>query len=123
MAAASSATQAVWLRRLLSVLQFKQDGPTKILCDSKSAITLSKNPVFHGRSKHIDIKFHFIRDLVREKEIVVEYCQTEDQVTDIFTKPLKTEPFLKLKNMLGMIKFEDLGLREAMLGPKPSPIS
>jgi len=113
-AAGSTATQAVWLRRILSVLQHKQEGPTKILCDSKSAIALSKNPVFHGRSKHIDIKFHFIRDLVNDKEIELEFVRSEDQVADIFTKPLKAELFLKMKRLMGMMKFEDLGLREAM---------
>ncbi|KAG6531346.1 hypothetical protein ZIOFF_005151 [Zingiber officinale] len=53
-------------------------------------------------SKHIDIKYHFIRDLVRENEIAVNYCKSEDQVTDIFTKGLKMETFMKLKKMLGM---------------------
>ena len=114
MAATSSATQALWLRRMLGFLQHKQDSPTKIFCDSKSAIELTKNLVFHGRSKHIDIKYHFIRDLVQDREIVVDYCKTEEQVADVFTKRLKLELFIKLKMMLGMVKFEDLGLREAM---------
>lgn len=113
-AAANSATQVLWLRRILGVLQHKQVGPTTIYCDSKSAIELSKNPVLHGRSKHIDIKYHFIRELVREKVIEVDYCRTEDQVADIFTKALKMETFVKLKKMLGMSKFEELGLREAL---------
>lgn len=89
MAAISSATQALWLRRMLGFLQHKQDNPTIIFCDSKSAIELTKNPVFHGRSKHIDIKFYFIHDLVQDKEMVIEYCKTGEQVTDVFTKPLK----------------------------------
>ena len=110
----SSATQALWLRRMLGFLQHKQDGPTKIFCDSMSAIELTKNPVFHGRSKHIDIKYHFIRELVQEQEIAIDYCRSEDQVADILTKPLKLEMFMKLKKMLGMVKFEDLDLREAM---------
>jgi hypothetical protein len=103
-AATNCATQAVWLRRMLSELQYQQDGPTKIFCDNKSTIALTKNPVFHGRSKHIDIKHHYIRDLIRDKEIVVEYCTSEDQIADIFTKPLKTNLFLKMKNLLGMMK-------------------
>ncbi|XP_019229122.1 PREDICTED: uncharacterized protein LOC109210203 [Nicotiana attenuata] len=91
MAATSSATQALWLRRMLGFLQHKQVSPTIIFCDSKSAIELKKNPVFHGRSKHIDIKFYFIRDLVQDKEIVIEYRKTGEQVTDVFTKPLKLD--------------------------------
>uniref|UniRef100_M1A7P8 Copia-type reverse transcriptase n=1 Tax=Solanum tuberosum TaxID=4113 RepID=M1A7P8_SOLTU len=99
---------------MIGFLQHKQDSPTKIFFDSKSAIALTKNSIFHGHSKHIDIKWHFIRDLVQDKEIMVEYCKTEEQVVDIFTKPLKLELFIKLKKMLGMVTFEDLGLREAM---------
>nr|XP_027097546.1 uncharacterized protein LOC113717094 [Coffea arabica] len=114
MAATSSATQALWLRRILRFLQHKQDGPAKIFCNSMSAIEFTKNPVFHGRSKHIDIKYHFIRELVQEQEIVIDYCRSEDQVANILTKPLKLEMFMKLKKMLGMVKFEDLDLREAM---------
>jgi hypothetical protein len=67
---------------------------------------LSKNPVFHGRSKHIDIRFHKIRELVDAKEVMIEYCPTEEQVADIFTKPLKIELFYKLKKMLGMTSLE-----------------
>ncbi|RDX68536.1 Copia protein, partial [Mucuna pruriens] len=74
-----------------------------IFCDNKSAIALSKNPVFHGRSKHIDIRFHKIREWVVEKEVVIEYCPIKEQVTNIFTKPLKVELFYKLKKMLGII--------------------
>jgi len=82
----------------------KQNTPTEIYCDNKSAIALSKNPVFHGRSKRIDIRFHKIRELIAEKEVMIEYCPTEEQIADIFTKPLKMESFYKLKKMLGMMK-------------------
>jgi hypothetical protein len=85
-------------------LQYQQDGPAKVFGDNKSTIALTKNPVFHERSKHIDIKHHYIRDLIKDKEIVVEYCTSENQRADIFTKPLKINLFLKIKNMLGMIK-------------------
>ncbi|KAL3508859.1 hypothetical protein ACH5RR_028260 [Cinchona calisaya] len=114
MTAASSATQALWLRIMLGFLQNDQECPTKIFCDSKSAIELIKNPIFHGRSKRMDIKSHFIREMVQGKKIVIDYCKIEDQVVDIFTKLLKLELFVKLKKILGMFKFEDLGLREAM---------
>jgi len=81
----------------------KQNSPTEIYCDNKSAIALSKNPVFHGRSNHIDIRFHKIRELIDEKEVMIEYCPTEEKIADIFTKPLKIESFYKLKKMLGMM--------------------
>ncbi|KAL5802513.1 hypothetical protein ACOSQ4_030818 [Xanthoceras sorbifolium] len=97
MAAASTACQAVWLWRLCDELKQKQQFPTKIYCDNKSAISPIKNPVFHGRSKHIDIKFHYIRDLVKENEIAMEFCKSEEQIADILTKPLKAETFYILK--------------------------
>ena len=98
----------------ISTLQHKQVDLTKIYCDSKSATELSNNSVLHGRRKYIDIKYHFICELVREKEIEVDYCKTEEQVTDIFTKALKTETFVKLKKMLGMSKLEEFGLKGAV---------
>nr|KYP46081.1 Retrovirus-related Pol polyprotein from transposon TNT 1-94 [Cajanus cajan] len=103
-AEAEYSTQAVWLRKMLEVMHQKQNTPTVIFCDNKSAIALCKNLVVHGRSKHIDIRFHKIRELVAEKEVAIEYCQIEEQVADIFTKPLKVELFYKLKRMLGMIQ-------------------
>ena len=103
MAATSTACQAVWLRRMLNELMHEQEGPTKIMCDNKSAIALAKNPVFHGRSKHIGIKYHYIRELVKSEEIELEFCRSEDQVADILTKPLKADMFEKLKMMLGVI--------------------
>ena len=90
---------------MLSELKYEQKGPIKILCDNKSAIALTKNSMFHGRSKHISIKFHYVRELVKNQEIELEFCRSEDQVADIFTKPLKTNVFEKLKMMLGVIDF------------------
>ena len=92
MAVTFVACQAVWLHMMLSELKYEQKGPTKILSDNKSTIALTKNLMFHGRSKHISIKFYYIREL--------EFCRSEDQVTNIFTKPLKTDMFEKLKMML-----------------------
>ena len=91
--------------QVLSVLKYEQKGLTKILCDNESTIALTKNPMFHDRSKHISIKFHYIRELVKKQEIKLEYCRSEDQVVDIFTKPLKIDVFKKLKMMLGVIDF------------------
>ncbi|KAK2407959.1 putative mitochondrial protein [Trifolium repens] len=101
-AAANSACQAIWLRRILEELHFHQDRPTVIHCDNSSTIKLSKNPVLHGRSKHIDVRFHFLRDLVTDKTIDLVYCQSEDRVADIMTKSLKLEAFVKLRGLLGV---------------------
>lgn len=107
-AATACACQAIWLRRLLEELKFKQIEATKIFCDNDSAIQLSKNPVLHGRSKHIDVKFYFLRDLSNNGTIDLIYCRSEDQVADIFTKALKTESFMKLRRLLGVCTIKDI---------------
>lgn len=81
-----------------------QEEGTKIFCDNSSAIALTKNPVFHSKSKHIRIKYHFIRDLIKEGDIDVKFCKTQEQVADIFTKALKIETFYKMKEKLSMVK-------------------
>ncbi|CAL2241824.1 unnamed protein product [Prunus armeniaca] len=101
-AATSSACQAVWLRRLLEELCFKQDNPTVIFCDNSSAIKLSRNPIMHGRSKHIDVRFHFLRDFVKNEVIELEHCPGNIQVADILTKPLKLEAFVNMRKLLGI---------------------
>ncbi|KAL4030992.1 hypothetical protein IC575_009247 [Cucumis melo] len=88
-AAASCVCHAVWLRNLLKTVGILEDDPTMIHVDNKSTVALAKNPVFHDRNKHIDTRFHFIRDCISRKEVQVEYMKTKDQITDIFTKPLK----------------------------------
>jgi len=85
---------------VLEKLDFKKQKDTPILCDNSCTIQLSKNPVFHGKSKHIDIKFHFLRDLVKDGIIKLCYCSSRIQVVDIMTKPLKLEQFLKFRSML-----------------------
>ena len=106
-AAASCACQAIWLRRLLEELHYHQQGPTPLYCDSSLAIKLSKNPVLHGRSKHIDVRYHFLRDLTKDETIDLIYCRSEDQVADILTKPLKLAIFVKLRRLLGVCSMEN----------------
>ena len=104
-AAATSACQAIWMRRILEELHFQQLEPTIIYCDNSSAIKLSRNPVLHGRSKHIDVRYHFLRDLTNEGIIDLVHCKSEDQVADIMTKPLKLNAFEKLRGLLGVCSF------------------
>ena len=79
-AATSSTCQALWLRRVFDGLKHKQQGSTKIYCDTTSAIALSKNSVFHQKSKHIDTRYHFIRELVRNGEVHLKPCKSSDQL-------------------------------------------
>nr|KYP44120.1 Copia protein [Cajanus cajan] len=65
---------------------------------------MAKNPVQHQRTKHIAIKYHFIREVETTKQIQLEYCSTEDQVADIFTKALPRTKFEQLRTMLGVIE-------------------
>ena len=85
-AATDAACEAIWLRRLLSDLQQKIEEPTVICCDNMSAIAMTKNPVFHARTKHIELRHHFIRDLVGEGEIQLQFVSTNDQPADVLTK-------------------------------------
>ncbi|GJS99151.1 ribonuclease H-like domain, reverse transcriptase, RNA-dependent DNA polymerase [Tanacetum coccineum] len=78
-AATAAATQALWLKRLLSKLTHSQEEKVIIQVDNKSAIALMKNPVFHGRSKHIDTKYHFIRECIEREDIQVEFVNGEYQ--------------------------------------------
>ena len=101
-AAIACACQVIWLRRILEELQFKQVEATTVFCDNNSAIKLSKNPVLHKRSKHIDVKYYFLRDLSNDGTIKLVYCRSEDQDADIQTKPLKLATFVKLRGLLGV---------------------
>ena len=101
-AAASCACQGVWMRRVLEKLGHFQDKCITMLCDNSSTIKLSKNPIMHGRSKHIDVRFHFLRDLTRDGVIELKHCVTQGQGANIMTKPLKLNAFIKLRESMGM---------------------
>ncbi|CAH9103536.1 unnamed protein product [Cuscuta epithymum] len=102
MAASAVACQGIWLRGLLSDLILNKVDPVTIYVDNKSAIALMKNPMFHGRSKHIDIRFHFIRECVERGEIVVQHVCTEEQRGDILTKALSRIKFAEMCELLGV---------------------
>ncbi|KAK9675528.1 hypothetical protein RND81_11G012900 [Saponaria officinalis] len=107
-AAALCACQCIWLRRVLKKIGLEEKTGTVIMCDNSSTIQLSKNPVFHGKSKHIDVKFHFLRDLVNDGIVNLSYCASENQVADIMTKPLKLEQFEKLRSMLRVTEITEV---------------
>ncbi|KAL5705698.1 hypothetical protein ACHQM5_023965 [Ranunculus cassubicifolius] len=98
--AALATSQAIWLKRILKDLGEKQKKAISILCDNKSAIAISKNPVHHNRTRHIAIKHHYIQDMVEKGKIEVKYISTEDQVSDIFTKALPKDKHHYFKEMM-----------------------
>ena len=100
-AAGSCCTQLLWMKKLLHDYGIPQD----IMCvfyDNTSAINLSKNPVQHSKSKHIEIHYHFIRDLVEEKVVFLEFTHTDNQKVDIFAKPLNGPWFESLCKTIGV---------------------
>ncbi|BAU02475.1 hypothetical protein VIGAN_11201500, partial [Vigna angularis var. angularis] len=84
------------------------EKPIQLKIDNISAINLAKNPVSHGRSKHIEVKFHFLRDMVNKERIALVYCKTEVQLADLFTKPLKVDRFDSLKKSIGVVSLRHL---------------
>ena len=78
-------------------------GTISILWDNTSDINISKNPIQHSRTKHIDIRHHFLRDNVEKGFIKMDHYKTENQVADIFTKALERKPYENLRILLGMI--------------------
>ncbi|KAJ1686716.1 hypothetical protein LUZ63_018106 [Rhynchospora breviuscula] len=105
-AAGSCCTQLLWMMQTLRDYELKfQKVP--ILCDNTSAILISKNPVLHSRTKHIEIRHHFIRDHVEKGDVELVHVDTKEQIADIFTKPLPTQQHLELMFKLGMLELKD----------------
>jgi hypothetical protein len=103
-AATTAACQGVWLARLLGDLIGEGTKTAMLKVDNKSAISLMKNPVDHDRSKHIDLRFHFIRECVEDKKIHVEFTSSETQLADILTKSLGRVKFQEMRSKIGVIK-------------------
>ena len=105
-AAGSSCSQLVWMKQMLKEYNVEQDVLT-LYYDNLSAINIFKNPIQHSRTKHIEIRHHFIRDLVEEKVVTLEHVDTEQQLVDVFTKALDAKQFEKLRGKLGIFLHEE----------------
>ena len=106
-ALAAAAQEAIWLRQLTTDLKNGPVGATMIFEDNQAAISMAKNPQFHGRSKHIAIKYHFIRDHVSSGSVELKYCCTKEMVADMLTKGLYRDQFEKLRWMTGVREMDD----------------
>ena len=102
MALSSASQEAIWMRELNSDLGNQQSQPTLILEDNQSAIAMARNPQYHGRSKHINIKFHFVREQVSNGKVCLKYCPTEDMLADMLTKAVGPEKLNRLRRLCGM---------------------
>ena len=93
--------EAIWLRQMLKELDISCNS-IPISVDNQSAIKLANNSEFHKRSKHIDVRFHFVRDVISRKEIEISYVQSKHQLAEIFTKPLAKHQFCFLREKLNI---------------------
>jgi hypothetical protein len=109
--AATGACPAFWVARLLSELKDSEISVPVLRIDSKSTISLVKNHVHHDRSKHIDVRFHLIREYKNSRQIAVEFIKTEEQLVDFLTKPLGREKFSELCSKIGPISVSDRGIK------------
>jgi len=104
MALAKATCKAIWLRKLSSELGIPTNSPTTIFIDNQSAMHFAENPVFHGRSKHIDIRHHFVHERLASNEVILNHCASKENVADMFTKPLAKPQFIALcDHVLGVV--------------------
>ena len=103
MALSEATKEAVWLKVFLGELgEMTSDEAIKMYEDNQGSIALAKNPEFHKRTKHIDIRYHFVREKVALGEVVLEYCSTQDMLADMLTKPIAAVQFENLRDRLGI---------------------
>ena len=95
--------EALWLRSLLSDMNFKLEQPTVIHEDNQGAIVLCSNPKFHPCTKHIDIRYHYIREKMESKEVKLKYCPTEHMIVDVIAKPLGKTNFQRFRDQMEIL--------------------
>ncbi|OIT37482.1 retrovirus-related pol polyprotein from transposon tnt 1-94 [Nicotiana attenuata] len=106
MACASAVQEAVWLKRFFEHLDITKNsqGPMTLYCDNQAAIAYKNDPKYHSKTKHIDIKYNFVRDIVASGEINLQYIPTRNMITDHLTKAISRDLFEKHVMALGLRK-------------------
>lgn len=107
MALCSACCLGVWIKKLLSDCGVNQIEAIPIYCDNRSCIVIARNPVIHGKNKHIDVKYHYIQELVAENEIQLEFCKSKEQLVDVLTKSLDTKKQMQFRE--GVCDFQSRG--------------
>ncbi len=103
MVASDTSKEAVWIRRILQDMEQKCRGPITVMCDNQSAIQLTKNPDQRQKTKHVAIRYPYIREQQESGEIAIKYIDTANQLADILTKPLAGPCFAYLRHALGVV--------------------
>lgn len=103
MAGSYATCQAIWTESLLKELKVTIIKPLVLQLDNRPIINFARNHVLHGRSKHIEAKFHFLRQQMTQEKLEVRHCSSESQMADIFTKGLKVDNFFAIKQKLGVV--------------------
>ena len=108
---ASTASELTWIKQLLSDFGIQIQAPMQMFCDNQSALHIASNPVFHERTKHIEVDCHFIREKIQAKEIETPFVRSGDQLADVFTKGLEPKPFDTNIGKLGLVDIFTPNLR------------
>ena len=103
MAITEVAKKAIWLQGFLRELGIRQEEIT-IFCDSQSAIQLAKNQVYHARTKHIDVRYHFIREIIEDGGVIMQKIHTTDNPADMLTKVVTAVKFQHCLNLINIVK-------------------
>ena len=103
MAVTEAVKEAIWLQGLLSELEMEQKH-IKVHCDSQSAIHLAKNQVYHARTKHIDVRYHFVREILEEGGVIIQKIQTTENPADMMTKMVTAVKFKHCLDLVNIVK-------------------
>lgn len=98
----NASKEAYFLSQALTELGYPMDGPVDLRADNQAFIKMADNPVKHSRTKHIDIKYHYVRELIENEHITLTYVSTKEMIADGLTKPLRPDLFRGFVEMLGL---------------------